>query len=226
MRTLTRLSGENIVALCDVDENRAAEAFKRFPAAKRFRDYRKMLDAMHRQIDAVVVSIPDHMHAPVSLAAMELGKHVYCEKPLTWSIDEARRWPDGAARRSWRRRWGRREWPQDRAEDGDRDHPVGRSRRRYGIARLDGSPTGWWPQGVDRPRDKAAVPGRPGLEFVAGRGACAALPSRRIALSPGGDGRTSAPAPPATWGFTTRPCRLRRSSSERRPRRRLSRRRG
>src|SRR6516165_1918259 len=88
---LEKVAGENIVALCDVDEDRAADAFRRHPKARRFRDYRKMLDALHPQIDAVVVSIPDHMHAPVSLAALELGKHVYCEKPLTWSIDEARR---------------------------------------------------------------------------------------------------------------------------------------
>src|SRR5439155_9792937 len=88
---LRHVSGENIVALCDVDQPRAAEAFKKHPKARRFRDYRKMFDALHRQLDAVVVSTPDHMHAPISLLAMELGKHVYCEKPLTWSIEEARR---------------------------------------------------------------------------------------------------------------------------------------
>ena len=71
--------------------NAAAEAFGQFPKARRFRDYRKLLDTMHGQIDAVVVSTPDHMHAPVSLAAMEMRKHVYCEKPLTWSVDEVRR---------------------------------------------------------------------------------------------------------------------------------------
>ena len=59
------------------------------PDARRFRDYRKMFDAMHRHIDAVVVSIPDHMHAAASLLAMELGKHVYCEKPLTLTVAEA-----------------------------------------------------------------------------------------------------------------------------------------
>ena len=88
---LRQVSGENIVALCDVDERRAAEAFKKYPKVRRFHDYRKMLEAMDRQIDAVVVSIPDHMHAPVSLMAMDMGKHVYCEKPLTWGIDEVRR---------------------------------------------------------------------------------------------------------------------------------------
>src|SRR5262245_15107589 len=70
---LDKVACENIVALCDVDEKRAAGGFQRFPRAKRFRDYRKMFDALHQQIDGVVVSIPDHMHAPVSLAAMELG---------------------------------------------------------------------------------------------------------------------------------------------------------
>src|SRR5215475_618574 len=61
---LRQVSGENIVALCDVDEHRAAEAFKKHPKAKRFRDYRKLVDDMHGQINAVVVSTPDHMHAP------------------------------------------------------------------------------------------------------------------------------------------------------------------
>ena len=97
---LKQVAAENIVALCDVDDERATESFKQFPKARRFRDYRRLLDAMHGQIDAVVVSIPDHMHAPVSLAAMELGKHVYCEKPLTWSIDETRQMARVAQRRS------------------------------------------------------------------------------------------------------------------------------
>ena len=84
------VSGENIVALCDVDEERAKNAFAKYESVKKFADYRKMLDEMGKQIDAVVVSTPDHMHAPISLAAMKLGKHVYCEKPLTWSVWEAR----------------------------------------------------------------------------------------------------------------------------------------
>jgi GFO/IDH/MocA oxidoreductase family protein len=88
--SLKGLASENIVALCDVDERRAAEAFQQYPQAKKYRDFRKMLDQMHQQIDAVVVCTPDHMHAPASIRAMRLGKHVYCEKPLTWSIEEAR----------------------------------------------------------------------------------------------------------------------------------------
>lgn len=82
-------AGANIVALCDVDENRARGTFREFPDAKRYTDFRKMLEE-RRDIDAVIVSTPDHMHAPASMMAMKLGKHVYCQKPLTHSIYEAR----------------------------------------------------------------------------------------------------------------------------------------
>ena len=81
---------ENIVALCDVDEARAAGTFEKFPQAKRFKDFRRMLDEMHAQIDAVVIGSPDHTHAPAGVMAMKLGKHCYCEKPLTHSVYEAR----------------------------------------------------------------------------------------------------------------------------------------
>ena len=83
-------SRENIVALCDVDEKRAAPAFERFPQARRFRDFRVMFDQMANQIDAVVVSTPDHTHAIPAAIAMRLGKHCYCEKPLTHSVYESR----------------------------------------------------------------------------------------------------------------------------------------
>jgi predicted dehydrogenase len=83
--------GENIVALSDVDRDRARGTFDSFPNVPKFNDYRVMLERMYKQIDAVVVSTPDHMHAPISLVAMELGKHVYCEKPLTRWLRPARR---------------------------------------------------------------------------------------------------------------------------------------
>ena len=83
-------SSENIVALCDVDGERAAEMFKKFPKAAQYTDYRKMLEE-RKDIDAVTVSTPDHHHAPASVMAMRLGKHVYCQKPLTHSIYESRR---------------------------------------------------------------------------------------------------------------------------------------
>lgn len=82
--------GTNIVALCDVDLRRAGGTFKQFPQAKQYRDFRKMLDEMDRQIDAVVVATPDHTHAVAAMAAIKRGKHVYCEKPLAHSVYECR----------------------------------------------------------------------------------------------------------------------------------------
>lgn len=81
---------ENVVALCDVDEKRASEGFAKFPDAKRYKDYRKMLDEMGNQIDVVMISTPDHNHFPAAMAAMQLGKHVYVEKPLAHNVWQLR----------------------------------------------------------------------------------------------------------------------------------------
>ncbi|MGB2820223.1 MAG: Gfo/Idh/MocA family oxidoreductase [Phycisphaerae bacterium] len=86
---LGNLGSENIVALCDVDHSYAAGTFKRHGGAKRYRDYRRMLDKQ-KDIDAVVVATPDHTHAVISMAAIRAGKHVYCQKPLTRDVYEAR----------------------------------------------------------------------------------------------------------------------------------------
>lgn len=96
---LGNVSSENIVALCDVHESRAAKAYEAHPQAKRYRDFRRMLDEMDRQIDAVVVATPDHTHAVAGVAAMNRGKHVYCEKPLTRTVHEARVMRETAAKR-------------------------------------------------------------------------------------------------------------------------------
>jgi predicted dehydrogenase len=84
------VASENLVALCDVDDSHGAKTFERLPAAKKYKDFGKMLDEIHGQIDAVVVGTPDHTHAPAAAMAMRLGKHCYCEKPLTHSVYEAR----------------------------------------------------------------------------------------------------------------------------------------
>lgn len=80
--------GEGIVALCDVDAGAVARAAKRYPNAKKYKDYRKMFEDAD-DFDAVVVATPDHNHFPAVMRALKAGKHVYCEKPLTWSIWEA-----------------------------------------------------------------------------------------------------------------------------------------
>lgn len=85
---LRGVSGENIVALCDIDEHRLAAAAEKFPAAKTFNDFRRLMDM--KEIDAVVVSTPDHTHAVASAAALKSGRPVYCEKPLAHTVSEAR----------------------------------------------------------------------------------------------------------------------------------------
>lgn len=86
---LAEVSSENIVALCDVNENNLEAAAKKHPQARKFVDFRKLYDEV-KNIDGVVVSCAEHTHAHATLPALKLGKHVYCEKPLTHSIWEAR----------------------------------------------------------------------------------------------------------------------------------------
>ncbi|MCP4455052.1 MAG: Gfo/Idh/MocA family oxidoreductase, partial [Planctomycetes bacterium] len=79
----------NIVALCDVDDRAGRRAFERYPKARKFKDFRVMLDKIS-DIDGVIVATPDHTHAVVSMAAIKRGKHVYTQKPLTHTVYEAR----------------------------------------------------------------------------------------------------------------------------------------
>jgi predicted dehydrogenase len=93
---LQEVESQNIVALCDVDWRQAAGAFKRYPNAKKYKDFREMLDKEDKNIDAVIVATPDHVHAVASMAAIKRGKHVYCEKPLAHSIYEIRKVTEAA----------------------------------------------------------------------------------------------------------------------------------
>ncbi len=86
---LSRCESENIIALCDVDSDYAAKTIEKYPKAKVYTDYRVMLEK-EKDIDAVVIATPDHTHAVITLAALEAGKHVYCQKPLTHTVYEAR----------------------------------------------------------------------------------------------------------------------------------------
>ncbi len=87
---LKAAAGQNIVALCDVDLGRLEAAARGHPGARTFQDFRRMFDAMENSIDAVIISTPDHTHAVAVMAAIQRGKHVYCEKPLAHSIGEVR----------------------------------------------------------------------------------------------------------------------------------------
>ena len=99
LRGVSRDPGVQIVAICDVDEVRATNAFEKFPDAKKFTDFRRMYDAMGKEIDAVVISTPDHTHFHPAYRAIEMGKHVYLEKPMAHTVWEVRRLTDLAAQK-------------------------------------------------------------------------------------------------------------------------------
>jgi predicted dehydrogenase len=147
--------GENIVALCDVDDKLAADVYEIFPRAKRYRDYRKMLE-QQKDIDAVVIATPDHTHAVIAMAAMQLGKHVYVQKPLTHSIYEARMLTEAARKYKVVTQMGN----QGHSSEGARlvcewiwDGAIGQVRE---VHAWTDRPI--WPQGIDRPKDTPSVP--------------------------------------------------------------------
>jgi predicted dehydrogenase len=89
---------ENVVALCDVDDLALNKVGQTYPKAAKYKDFRKMLDKEGKNIDAVMVATPDHLHSPVALLCMQHGKHVYCEKPLTRTVSESRLLATAAAK--------------------------------------------------------------------------------------------------------------------------------
>lgn len=94
---LAGVKGQNLVALCDVDDQRAGDGYAQHPKAAKFYDFRVMFDKMEKEIDAVVVSTPDHTHFNASMEALQRGKHLYCEKPMAHSVWETRQMTDLAA---------------------------------------------------------------------------------------------------------------------------------
>jgi predicted dehydrogenase len=159
---INQMKSENIVALCDVDWAHAAGMFKQFPQAKRHKDFRKMLEEQ-KDIDAVVVGTPDHLHAFASMAAMKLGKHVYCEKPLTHSVWEARQVAQTAREYKVATQMGN----QGQASEETRRlselvwagaiGPV-REAHIWTDRPSNGLFAEYWPQGVARPKETPPVP--------------------------------------------------------------------
>ena len=160
---LRNMETENIVALADVDWRHAAGTFKRYPNAKRYYDYREMLDKEEKNIDAVVVATPDHMHAFASIRAIKMGKHVYCEKPLTHSVWEARQVAEAARKYKVATQMGN----QGQASEETRRlselvwagaiGPV-REAHIWTDRPSRGLHEEYWPQGVGRPSDTPSVP--------------------------------------------------------------------
>jgi predicted dehydrogenase len=159
---LSQMESQNIVALCDVDQKHAAHIFKKYPQAKQFTDYRRMLDEM-KEIDGVVIATPDHHHAFATMEALKRGKHVYCEKPLTHSVWEARRVAQAAREAKVATQMGN----QGQASEQTRrlcecvwGGAIGTVREAH--IWTDRPSRGlfaeYWPQGLTRPKDTPPVP--------------------------------------------------------------------
>jgi len=149
-------AGENIVALCDVDEQHCAKQRQKYPQARFYRDWRKMLDQMGRSIDAVTISTPDHVHAVAAARAMKMGKHVYVQKPLVHSVYEARTLRELARKHKVVTQMGN----QGSSEDGLRRAVECIQAGLIGPVReihvWSNRPI--WPQGIDRPAGQDPVP--------------------------------------------------------------------
>jgi predicted dehydrogenase len=185
------VAGENIVVLCDADLRSASGTIKKHPNAKVYRDFREMLEKEQKNIDAVVIGAPDHIHAPAAIMAMKLGKHVYCEKPMAHTIYEARRMTQVAKETGVVTQMGN----QGHAGEGLRLYweyihagAIGTVKEVHVWSDRAGTPErAWWPQGIERPQGSAAVPDgldwdlwlgparwRPYAKFPNGRGGEAA----------------------------------------------------
>jgi len=160
---LQDLKSENVVALCDVDWDRAAKTFKQFPDATKYRDFRVMLDK-EKTIDAVLVATPDHTHAVASIAAIKHSKHVYCDKPLTRTVAEARAVAKAAREAKVATQMGNQgmafegnrlinEWLWDGAIGPVREAHVWSDRPTH-----RGKMPLWWAQGIERPNETPAPP--------------------------------------------------------------------
>ena len=152
---IKKREGENIVALCDVDEKFASDIFNAFPKAKKYKDFRKMLEKQ-KDIDAVVIATPDHTHAVVAMMAMSMGKHVYVQKPLTRTVYEARMLTEAARKYKVATQMGN----QGHSGEGVRlacewiwDGAIGDVRE---VHAWTDRPV--WPQGIPRPKDTPPVP--------------------------------------------------------------------
>jgi predicted dehydrogenase len=164
---LQQLREHNIVALADVDWDHAAKTFQRYPEAKKYKDFRELLDKEEQHLDGVVVGTPDHTHAVVSMAAIQRGKHVYCEKPLTRTVHESRELAKAAREHKVATQMGNQgmafegnrlinEWLADGAIGAVREVHVWSDRPTHGGKLM-------WAQGIERPQDQPAVP--PSLDW-------------------------------------------------------------
>ncbi len=153
---LVGMNTENIIGLCDVDWAYAKGCFDEFPKAKRYKDWRKMFDELGKEADGVMIATPDHTHAIIAATAITMGKHVYCQKPLTHSIYESRLLTRLAAKYKVATQMGN----QGNSGDGARqvcewiwNGEIGEIRE---VHAWTDRPI--WPQGLQRPKEVVKVP--------------------------------------------------------------------
>jgi predicted dehydrogenase len=146
----------NIVALCDVDDRQAVKSVKAFPKAKYYKDFREMLEKEGKNIDAVSISTPDHTHAVATLAAMQLGKHVYTQKPLTHDIYEARMLTEAAKKYNVVTQMGNQGASGDGVRQMQEWYKAGLIGDATAIYCWTNRPV--WPQGFGKPKGTDEVP--------------------------------------------------------------------
>jgi predicted dehydrogenase len=186
-------SSENIVALCDVDERSAAGAREKHPNAKFYKDYREMLDK-EKSLDAIDIATPDHMHAVIAATAIKMGKHVYCQKPLTHDVHEARILRQLAKEHGVATQMGNQGSASDglrRAVEVVHAGVIGQVRHAYVWTNRP-----IWPQGMDRPPGSDPIPA--GLDWNLWLGTAPDRPYK--ATWPGGNsGRRNGVYAPFAW---------------------------
>lgn len=148
----------DIVALCDVDEANLMKAAELYPEARLYRDWRVMFEREGDAIDSVSVSTPDHMHAPVTLEALARRKHVYCQKPLTRTVTEARAVAKAAHRSGVVTQMGIQNHSNPPLAQAKALYDEGHIGQVYEVHVWTDRPAGWWPQGVGRPQGEDEVP--------------------------------------------------------------------
>jgi predicted dehydrogenase len=146
----------NIVALCDVDDKRSAKSRERFPKARFYKDFREMLDKEHKNVDACSVSTPDNIHAIAALSVMQLGKHVYTQKPLTHDIYEARLMAEAARKYKVITQMGNQGGSSDGVRQAKEMHDAGMIGDVHTVQVWTNRPI--WPQGLPTPTGTFAVP--------------------------------------------------------------------
>jgi predicted dehydrogenase len=155
---ITMVDGENIVGLCDVDAGRLAKAGERFPSARKFADWRELFDRLGNGVDGVTISTPDHSHFPPAITFVKAGKHVYCQKPLTHTVWEARQLTEAARKSRVATQMGNQGMAHPglrREAELIRGGAVGRIRE---VHLWTDRPGSFWQQGQRRPTQEVPVP--------------------------------------------------------------------